>query len=170
MLFRSEQLEAEKAADKAKQQRIQEELAAKKATQEREQRELVEKKRKAQEKARQERELQIQQELTAEQAQLSRDRNTQVVSEVARYQAMITATIQRNLVVNESMRGKSCIVDIRLAKDGFVTSVRAKNGDGLVCRAAEAAINKAGRLPVSPEADVYNKMKVIKLTVKPEFN
>jgi colicin import membrane protein len=108
--------------------------------------------------------------LAAEQAALSQTMNKQMQSEVGKYQAMIKSTIQRNLVVDESMRGKTCTVSVRLANDGFVISSQTKGGDPNVCRAAKAAILKAGKLPVSPDPAVYNLMKEINLIVEPTFN
>ncbi|MCG9721497.1 cell envelope integrity protein TolA [Shewanella sp. Isolate7] len=166
----AERKAAEEAAAKAEAKRKAEEAAAKKAAEERKRKAEAEAKRKAEEAARREQERMMQEALAAEQAALSQTRNKQVMSEVQRYTSMIRATIQRHLVVDESMRGKSCRVFIRLAKDGFVTGNEIVSGDPVVCRATKAAINKAGRLPVSPEADVYNKLKEINLTVQPEFN
>jgi|TARA_R110000851_G_scaffold226470_4_gene379355 colicin import membrane protein len=172
-----EQKVAEDAAKLASEKRKQEEAAAKKAQQERQRadderkrKEEAERKRKAEAdtKARQEREMA--EAMSAEQDSLSKTRNRQVLSEVDKYKAMIIATIQRNLVVDESMRGKSCRVFIRLASDGFVTTSQTLDGDQVVCRAAKASINKAGRLPVSPEPAVYQQLKEINLTVSPEFN
>ena len=176
-----EQKASEEAAQKAAEKRKQEEAAAKKAEEDRKRKaEEDERKRKAeaerQRKAKAEADAKARQEqemadaLADEQAALSQTRNKQVMSEVDRFRAMISATIQRNLVVDESMRGKSCRVFIRLAQDGFVTSSQTLDGDQVVCRAAKAAINKAGRLPVSTEAGVYDKLKEINLTVSPEFN
>ncbi|MBO2645875.1 cell envelope integrity protein TolA [Shewanella algae] len=162
--------EAEEAALKAEQKRKAEEAAAKKAEEERKAKEEAERKRKAEDEARRRQEQELADALAAEQAALSATRNRQVMSEVDRYRAMITATIQRNLVVDESMRGKVCKVKVRLAKDGFVTNSQIIEGDPVVCRAAKAAINKAGRLPVSQEPDVYQLMKEINLQVRPEFN
>ncbi|GAB1111581.1 MAG: hypothetical protein SwBeaMacB_22200 [Shewanella algae] len=169
--------EAEEAALKAEQKRKAEEAAAKKAEEERKRKEAerkakeeAERKHKAEEEARRRQEQELADALAAEQAALSATRNRQVMSEVDRYRAMITATIQRNLVVDESMRGKVCKVKVRLAKDGFVTNSQIIEGDPVVCRAAKAAINKAGRLPVSQEPDVYQLMKEINLEVRPEFN
>jgi colicin import membrane protein len=176
---------SEDAAKKDAEKRKQDEAAAvKKAELERKQREDdrkrkedeikrkedAERKRKAEAdtKARQEQEMADA--MADEHAALSQTRNKQVLSEVDKYKAMIAATIQRNLVVDESMRSKTCKVFIRLANDGFVTAVQTLDGDPVVCRAAKNAINKAGRLPVSQEADVYNKMREINLTVSPEFN
>jgi colicin import membrane protein len=172
-----EQKASEDADKKAAEKRKQEEAAAKKAQEERQRadderkrKEDAERKRKAEAdtKARQEREMA--EAMAAEQDSLSKTRNKQVLSEVDKYKAMIIATIQRNLVVDESMRGKSCRVFIRLASDGFVTTSQTLDGDQVVCRAAKASINKAGRLPVSPEPAVYQQLKEINLTVSPEFN
>jgi colicin import membrane protein len=176
---------SEEAAKLAAEKRKQEEAAVKKAELERKQREderkrkeeaerkqkeEAERKRKADAEARARQEQEMAEAMAAEHSALSQTRNKQVMSEVDKFKAMIAATIQRNLVVDESMRGKTCKVFIRLANDGFVTAVQTLDGDPVICRAAKNAINKAGRLPVSPEADVYNQMREINLTVSPEFN
>lgn len=161
--------QAEDAARKAEEKRKAEEAAAKKAEADRKAREDAARKAKAEaERRRQEQELADA--MAAEQSAVSAARNKQLQSELDKYKAMITSTIQRNLVLDEAMRGKTCRVDIKLAPDGFVTSVQTTGGDPVVCRAAKAAINKAGRLPVSPEADVYQLLKDINLEVRPEFN
>ena len=156
-----------KADDKRKRE---EAAAAKKREDDRKRKEEADRKRKTEEAERQRQENEMAEAMAAEQVALSATRTRQVTSEVNKYTAMIKSTIQRNLVVDESMRGKSCLVAIKLAPDGFVTSSKTLSGDQVVCRAAKTAINKAGRLPVSSEADVYNKMKEINLTVSPEFN
>lgn len=161
---------SEEAAKLAAEKRKAEEVAAAKAEAERKQKAEAERKRKAEEAALAQQEKEMADALAAEQQALSQTRNKQVMSEVNRYKAMISATIQRNLVVDESMRGKTCRVFIRLASDGFVTASQTLDGDQVVCRAAKAAINKAGRLPVSADANVYSQLKEINLTVSPEFN
>ncbi|MCL1126393.1 cell envelope integrity protein TolA [Shewanella surugensis] len=162
---------AEAAAQQAVEKRKQEEVAAKKVADERKRKAAAERKRQAEENARREQEQMMQDALEKEQASLSSLKNKQLVSEVNKYRAMIKATIERNLITNESMRGKSCKVFVRLAKDGFVTAVKTLSGDNVVCRAAKTAITKAGRLPVSAEPDVYEKLREINLTVSPDkFN
>jgi colicin import membrane protein len=169
---------SEDAAKKDAEKRKQDEAAAvKKAELERKQREDdrkrkedAERKRKAEAdtKARQEQEMADA--MADEHAALSQTRNKQVLSEVDKYSGMIKATIQRNLIVDESMRTKTCKVFIRLANDGFVTSSQTLEGDPVMCRAVKNAINKAGRLPVSPEADVYNQMREINLIISLDNN
>lgn len=163
---------AEDAAQKAAEKRKAEEAAVAKAETERKQKEEAERKRKAdaEAKARAQQEQEMADALAAEQAALSQTMNKQMQSEVGKYTAMIKSTIQRNLVVDESMRGKSCKVSVRLANDGFVISSQAEGGDPNVCRATKAAIQKAGKLPVSPDPAVYNLMKEINLIVEPTFN
>lgn len=167
---------AQKAESERKQKELERkasEVAAKKVAAKRKQEEVAAKKASDKRRADEQRQLQeqmMQDALAAEQASLSLTRNKQVLTEVQRYTNMIRATIQRNLVVDESMRGKSCLIFIRLANDGFVTGSKIVSGDSVVCRATQIAMNKAGRLPVSSEPDVYNKLKEINLTVQPEFN
>ena len=173
---------AEDAAQKAAEKRKVEEAAAAKAESDRKLKEAEAKakadakaeadakaKADAEAKARAQQEQEMADALAAEQAALSQTMNKQMQSEVGKYQAMIKSTIQRNLVVDESMRGKTCTVSVRLANDGFVISSQTKGGDPNVCRAAKAAILKAGKLPVSPDPAVYNLMKEINLIVEPTF-
>ncbi|MFC3185313.1 cell envelope integrity protein TolA [Shewanella intestini] len=160
---------AEQAAAKAAQKRKAEEAAAKKAEQERKRKAEEERKRKAAAQAKAQQEREMAEAMAAEQTALSKTRNKQVLSEVGKYQAMIQATIQRYIVFDSSMQGKSCRVFLRLARDGFVTASQTLDGDQVVCRAAKAAINKVGKLPMSAEPDVYEKLKEINLIVSPEI-
>jgi colicin import membrane protein len=107
--------------------------------------------------------------LQAEQATRQRRRGKQVLSEVQKYQVLITQAIQRNWITDDSMRGKFCRLNIRLAPDGLVIQVKEIAGDAIVCRSAKAAVAKSDTLPVSREADVYQKLKDINLTVRPEL-
>ncbi|ACA87008.1 protein TolA [Shewanella woodyi ATCC 51908] len=161
---------SEEAARKAAEKRKAEEAAAKKAEEERKRKAEAERKRKAEEEARRQQEQMMQDALAAEQASLSQTRNKQVTSEVSRYTSMIVATISRNVQQEESMRGKSCTVWVRLAKDGFVTSSRIVEGDPVLCRATQSAIQKVQRLPVSSEPDVYDKLKELNIIYRPKFN
>jgi colicin import membrane protein len=112
----------------------------------------------------------LQEQLAAESDARRRARAQQAVTEVQRYTAMISDAITRNLIKDEStMRGRSCRLNIRLASNGFVTSVSVVNGDRAVCDAAVRAVNRAGTFPMSQDPDVYNQLKDINLTVAPEF-
>ncbi|RUO61953.1 protein TolA [Pseudidiomarina insulisalsae] len=172
-----EQREAERKAAEAEKKRKAEEEAARKAEAERKRREEEarrleeERKRKEQEaRERAERERQLQEELERERQARAAARSRQVQSELGKYTNLIKATIQRNLIADPSMQGKSCTVNIRLAPSGFVISVNRISGDAGVCKATENAVLKAGTLPVSEDPEVFAKMKDINLTFAPEFN
>ena len=124
----------------------------------------AERKRKAeQEKAEMERIMQEQ--LEAEQAAQRQRRAKQVVSEVERYQALIQSTVQRHLIEDDSFKGKQCLLNIRLATTGLVTKVTILEGDPVLCKAAERAVLRPNKLPVSDEPDVYEKLKDINIRV-----
>ena len=96
-------------------------------------------------------------------------RAQQAATEVDRYKALISNTINQNLYKDESMRNRSCSVNIRLATTGFVTSVKVLGGDQNVCDATVRAVNRIGTLPMSSDPDVYKELKDITLRVEPEF-
>lgn len=154
----AEQQQAEQAAREAQQKRLREEQKLRE--QERQKQAAI---------ARAEQERVLAEQLQAEQAQRRQVRQQQVLTEVQKYQALITQTIQRNLIVDDSMAGRSCRLNIRLASNGLVISVSVLNGDPILCRAAESAVFKAVTLPVSEEPDVYQKLKDINLTVEPDL-
>jgi len=157
--------EKKKADDEAKQAKAKlerEQKALKEAEQKR-----LEANKKANEKAEQEKILEEQ--LQAEQAVRQQKRNKQVLSEVQKYQALITQTIQRNMNLDDAMKGKSCRLNILLAKSGFVTKVTELGGDMIVCRAAKAAVLKSETLPISQEADVNGELRDLTLTFEPKI-
>ncbi|KUM54721.1 cell envelope integrity protein TolA [Rheinheimera sp. EpRS3] len=157
-----ERKKAEDAAKAAEQKRKAEQEAAEKAAAERARQAAEAKERAEQERA-------MQEQMAKEAQARSAARARQAATEVQRYTALIRDAVQRNLLVDESMRGRSCRINIRLASNGFVTSVGVISGDKTVCDAAVRAVNRAGTLPVSPDPDVYNQLKDINLTVSPEF-
>ena len=143
----------EEKALKAKQKREAEEKALKEAQRKREEdREL------------QEQEKLLQEQLKAEQAARSVQRQKYVLSEKEKYIALIDSTINQNWIVDDSMLGKTCRVNIKLASSGFVIQAKVLEGDPIMCQAAERAILRAGTLPMSSEPDVYNELKDINLT------
>ncbi|WP_102796116.1 cell envelope integrity protein TolA [Bowmanella denitrificans] len=165
-----EKRKAEQAEAERKRKELERQKAEQAAREKREREKKAEderKKREAQEQAEMER--QMQEQLQAERAAQQRRRNQQVLTELQKYTALIKQTIQRNLIVDQSYKGKSCRLNIRLASNGLVTQVRILSGDAILCRAAETAIYKAETLPVSPEPDVFEKLRDINLTVEPNL-
>lgn len=165
---KAKKLEAQrKQQEKAKLEEQARKDKEKKAKEEKAQKDAERKRQEAKEKAAQER--MINEQLQAEQAVRQQRRNKQVLSEVQKYTALIKQTIQRNLIVDDSMKGRSCRLNIRLASNGLVIKVAILAGDPILCRAAQNAVLKSDTLPVSQEADVYQQLRDINLTVEPEL-
>jgi len=173
---RQQRLAAKRAREKreakaaeAKRQKELERLAAQKeqARKEREAKAKAEAERKKKEAAeRAEMERIMQEQLAQEQAAQQERRRKQVLTEVERYTALIQQTIKRNLYSDDSYKGKTCRLNIRLATTGFVTSIRVLGGNDALCRAAESAVRRAEKLPVSDAPDVYEQLKDITLKVE----
>jgi colicin import membrane protein len=165
---------SEEAAAKARSKRIKEEAEAKKAEELRKKK-LAERKRKekeAKEKAEQQAAEQalIAEQMAAEMTNRNQARSKQVMSEKQRYSALITQSINRNMIKDRStMINKTCRLTISLAPSGFVTNVIIGKGDKVVCDAAKTAIYKTGTLPVSKDPEVFNEMRKIVVTVVPDF-
>lgn len=154
----------EKAAADAKKKKEREEAERKRKAE-------AERKRKAKEKReREEQERMMAEQLAQEMAARQQMRSQQMQSEVNRFTALITQTIQRHLITDQAtMEGKSCKLTITLAPSGFVTNVQSGSGSPVVCNAAKNAVYKAGTLPVSKDPDIFRQMQKISLTVIPEF-
>ncbi len=163
----------EKAAADAKKKKEAEEAALKAAEQARLKKEQEAKERRAREiqeaKEQALREKMMQEQLAQEQSARNKVRQKYVLTEKQKYTALIMGRIQQFLIVDDSMRGQSCNLNIKLAFSGLVTSVTIIQGDNKVCKAAERAVLKAETLPVSKEADVYQELKDISLKVEPKL-
>lgn len=165
-----ERQQAERAREEAAERLRQQQEAERQAQAERERQEAE---RRAQEQAareRAERERQLQERLAREQEQRNQARQQRVLTETERYQALIRGAIQRNWIVDPSMRGQSCVLTISMARDGFVTNVQMGEGNRAVCESARAAVLRTGNLPVSEDPDVYEQLRNFRLRVEPQFN
>ncbi|UAA37320.1 cell envelope integrity protein TolA [Paraneptunicella aestuarii] len=174
---RKQKEEAERA-QKLEEQRKQKEAEKKKAEQEakaaaekrkKEEQALKEQETKRQQaEARAEQERMMEEQLRAEQAARMKSRQKQVLSEVGKYQALIRSAITRNLIVDEQTRTKECRLNLKLASNGLVMSVKVLSGDPVLCRSAEAAVYKNATLPISSDPEVYQQLKDINLTIDPD--
>jgi len=163
----------EKAAEDAKKKKEAEQKALKEAEAERIRKEEEAKRKKEQEiqeaKEQAIREKMMQEQLAQEQSARNKIRQKYVLTEKQKYTALIMGRIQQYLIVDDSMKGQSCSLNIKLAFSGLVTSVNIISGDNKVCKAAERAVLKAETLPVSKEPDVYQELKDISLKVEPKL-
>lgn len=166
---KQKELERKKAAADAKAKRLKKEAEAKKAR-ERKKKEDERKRKEKEAKERAEQDRLLAEQMEQEMASRQQARQQQMVSEINRFTALITQTIQRYLIRDKAtMEGKSCKLTITLAPSGFVISVKTGQGDPVVCSAAKNAVRKAQTLPVSKDPEVYSKMRTISLMVVPEF-
>ncbi|MBT0587563.1 cell envelope integrity protein TolA [Alteromonas oceanisediminis] len=160
--------QAKEQAEQRELERKAKEAAERKKAQEA--RERAERERKAKEEAqRKEQEALdklMQEQLAAEQAAQAKRRSQQVLSEVEKYRALITQTINRYIYDDISFKGKTCRLNIRLASNGLVTQVTILSGDDALCRASRSAVLRPDRMPVPDDLDVYNQLKDLTLTVK----
>ncbi|WP_088331913.1 cell envelope integrity protein TolA [Lacimicrobium sp. SS2-24] len=147
--------EAERKAREAEERRKREEAAAREAERKRQE-----------EAARAEQERLMQEQLRAEQAARQQQRQRQILSETDKYRALIMQAIQRNWIIDDSMRGKSCRLNISVASNGFVKTVRILEGDPRTCKSAETAVYKTATLPVPKDPEVLQQFLNFNLTVK----
>ncbi|GAB5382168.1 MAG: cell envelope integrity protein TolA [Aliiglaciecola sp.] len=167
---RKAQEEAQRKENERKQRELERRAAQERERKAREKREAEEQAKREAERKRQEQQEQqemerlMQEQLQAEQAARSQQRQKHVLTETEKYTALIRSKIRQNLIEDDSMNGKSCRVNFRISSTGFVIQVRVIEGDKTVCIAAERAILRAGEVPVSPEPDVYEKLKDITIT------
>lgn len=165
-----ERKQAEKAASDAKAKRLKEEKAAADAEEKRRRKKLEDDKRKKAAAERAEQERLLEQQMLEEMASRDTARSQQVMGEVEKYSALIINTVNRNLIKDESMRGKTCTVKVTLAQSGYVINAKAGKGDRGVCEAAIKAVYKARQLPMSKDPEVFNQLKDLSLIIEPEFN
>lgn len=158
--------EKKKAEEKAKlEKKKKEELAKKKKAEEL-------KKKKAEElKRQQELERQAEEQLMdefAEEADEARRaaRQGQMLTEKQRYIAMIVERVRQSWFTDDTMNGKECVISLRLASNGFVTSLTVEGGDAGVCNAAVNAINRVGRFPMPEDPELNDQFRVLKLPFK----
>lgn len=163
-----EKLNAERQAAAAKARKLKAEEEERRAEQARIAKEKQEKERR-QRKAREERErreaeLELQRQMAAEQAARERAHNQQVLSEIDKFTALIQQSIKQSTIVSQSQQGKRCEFTLKLASTGFVTNFIQRKGDPIVCKAVETAVYQQGKLPMSKDPAVFEKLKTINIT------
>ncbi|WP_119010785.1 cell envelope integrity protein TolA [Vibrio superstes] len=162
--------EATEKARKAEQEKLAQEKAAKEAAEKakKEQARLaqLERERKEQEAALSD----IFSGLEAEQQTNSTARSRAITDEVTRMGEIYKQMIQRELLLDDSFRGKECRVNLRLLNTGsnfIVSDLRTLSGDSGLCRAAQVAVSKVGSFPLPSDKAAIDKLKSINLTVAP---
>ena len=90
-------------------------------------------------------------------------------SEKQRYLANIVMKLQKNWLVDDTMRGKECKLNIKLARDGTVTSTTPLGGDYNLCMSAVRAVENSGNFSMPKDPDVYDALKDLTMTLRPEL-
>ncbi|MEM0911988.1 MAG: cell envelope integrity protein TolA [Pseudomonadota bacterium] len=176
---RKEQLAREKKArEEAERKKKAQERKREEAKKREEERQRLEKAAKEeaefQRRVKEEREKQLQFEkeladqLKAEQQAIQAAQQQRVMSELQKYRSLIMQTIYQNLYIDDSAKNKECILSVKLAPDGLVIATTILEGDPALCQAARSAVLRPATLPVSSDPAVFDQMKTIKLTVKPQ--
>ncbi|MEG3220775.1 cell envelope integrity protein TolA [Vibrio gigantis] len=159
------------AAERAEKQRIAKEkeaaAAAEKARKAKEAAARAEKERKQQEAALND----IFAGLETEATQNSSARQQFISDEAQRYGAIYTQLIQQNLLLEDSYRGRSCRVNLKLIPTGsnaILGSLSILDGDSRLCAATKRAVAQVQSYPLPKDPDIVNSLKDINLTVSPE--
>ncbi|WP_461607587.1 cell envelope integrity protein TolA, partial [Aeromonas rivipollensis] len=100
---------------------------------------------------------------------LSQTASVTTRSDVDKYAALISATINRYMILDPTMRGKTCTIGVKLTSSGFVHSVDNGQGDPSVCRSGRAAVLKANQLPVPKDPAAFEMLKEFKLNLAPDI-
>ncbi|CAM2883534.1 cell envelope integrity protein TolA [Vibrio rarus] len=109
--------------------------------------------------------------LSAEAESNSSARNRAITDEVSRMGEVYKQMIQRELLVEDSYKGKNCRVNLRLLSTGssfIVSDIKTLSGDNALCRAAKLAVSKVASFPLPKDKAVIEKLKNINLTFAPE--
>jgi hypothetical protein len=109
-------------------------------------------------------EAMMEQQLAAEANARSQAASAAAKGEVDKYAALIKATVERYMILDPTMRGKTCTIGVKLASSGFVISVDNGQGDPAVCRSGKAAVLKANQLPVPKDPAAFEMMKEFNLS------
>ncbi|WP_411062080.1 cell envelope integrity protein TolA [Vibrio chagasii] len=164
-------LKEKEAAERAEKQRIAKEkeaaAAAEKARKAKEAAARAEKERKQQEAALND----IFAGLETEATQNSSARQQFISDEAQRYGAIYTQLIQQNLLLEDSYRGRSCRVNLKLIPTGsnaILGSLSILDGDSRLCAATKRAVAQVQSYPLPKDPDIVKSLKDINLTVSPE--
>ncbi|MEZ9440989.1 cell envelope integrity protein TolA [Vibrio atlanticus] len=159
------------AAERAEKQRIAKEkeaaAAAEKARKAKEAAARAEKERKQQEAALND----IFAGLETEATQNSSARQQFISDEAQRYGAIYTQLIQQNLLLEDSYRGRSCQVNLKLIPAGssaILGNLSIIDGDSRLCAATKRAVAQVQSYPLPKDPDIIKSLKDINLLVSPE--
>jgi len=169
---RKKELAEKKKKEELAKKKKEEELKKKKEAEAKKKAEAL-KKKQAEEKRRKQEldriaEEMMQEDELAEEADEARRaaRQGQLLTEKQRYVAMIVERVRQSWFTDDTMNGKECVIELKLASNGFVTSLNVEGGDPGVCNAAVNAINRVGRFPMPEDPELNQQFRELRLPFK----
>jgi len=116
-------------------------------------------------------EKQLQAQIAAEQKQIDTAQTQQERDAIDKYKALIINVIEQNWIVPQKVdKNLSAQLVIDLAPGGTVLHVKIlqSSGNPVLDRSVITAVWKASPLPVPNDLQIFNRMRELHLTVKPE--
>ncbi|WP_150137754.1 cell envelope integrity protein TolA [Candidatus Enterovibrio escicola] len=90
-------------------------------------------------------------------------REQQVANEVTEWSGRFVSIIQKNWIVDSSMDGHKCRLNLKLAPDGLVIDVLTISGSPELCRSAIASVTKVSKFTMPLDVDVVTKLRDLNL-------
>lgn len=118
-----------------------------------------------------EKEKSLEDELAAEDAQITSANNRRMMSEIERYTDLIRHEVGRHWIVPDNAKENTrCVLLIRVGPGGLVKEVKllTSSGEPALDRSAQNAVFRASPLPVPEDPELFEKFREIKLVVRPE--
>ncbi|WP_391487031.1 cell envelope integrity protein TolA [Leclercia tamurae] len=82
--------------------------------------------------------------------------------DISGYATQIRNAIEAKIPRPEQYAGKRCLLQMNLARDGMVISIRSEGGDPALCQAAISAVKEA-KIPPAPNDEVYQVVQNARL-------
>ncbi|UPR49246.1 cell envelope integrity protein TolA [Vibrio cyclitrophicus] len=123
------------------------------------------------EQARLKQERKAQKALPVETKAPTKERSLHITSETERYGAIYTQLIEKNLLLENSYKGKSCKISLRLIPTGssaILGSLSVLSGDNRLCAATKRSVVQVRSYPLPSDPDVISKVKDINLIIEVE--
>nr|WP_241902315.1 MULTISPECIES: cell envelope integrity protein TolA [unclassified Vibrio] len=141
---------------------------AKELEKEKQKQEQLEKERHEAEQARLKEDKMAQKAVAAEKEALTPERSHFIATEAERYGAIYEQQIKKNLLMEDSYKGKSCKLNLRLIPTGsnaILGGVSILDGDSRLCAATKRGVAQVSSYPLPSDKDVASELKSVDLNI-----
>lgn len=83
------------------------------------------------------------------------------------YQRKIVQALQGAMRIENSMIGSQCFLSLNISKDGMIVSAKPIRGKRVLCKAAEQASVRVGKLPMPDDQRLYPNLKNLTIIISP---